>query len=169
MNPIKLKNEYYIVDDLVFIKLKHGFVTVIEKADLPLAATILTHHRAYASKGRNTYYVKVAARLPDGRKTTQYLHNILMPGVEMVDHHDGNGFNNRRIQNLRPSTNQQNTQNQRIRKNNSSGYKGVTFDKHHNKFRARIFFHRPRRETKNQASRVFSDCGGSRAGLRQSG
>lgn len=54
-----------------------------------------------------------------------------------IDHIDGNGINNR-ISNLRAATRSQNQCNRGIQTNNSSGYKGVSFSKIHNKWAAYI-------------------------------
>jgi hypothetical protein len=54
-----------------------------------------------------------------------YLH-FLLTGFEKTDHKDLDGTNNRR-NNLRPCTQQQNGRNCGPKKNNKSGYKGVSF------------------------------------------
>lgn len=54
---------------------------------------------------------------------------------EEIDHKDRNGFNNR-IENLRECDRFQNSYNQRMPKNNTSGVKGVSFDKNNKKWRA---------------------------------
>jgi hypothetical protein len=62
------------------------------------------------------------------------LHRVVMSRVlgraleeyEFVDHIDGDKLNNRR-ENLRLVTSKQNSRNRRSSKNNTSGYKGVTF------------------------------------------
>ena len=54
-----------------------------------------------------------------------------------IDHVDGDSVNNR-IENLREATNQQNAYNQKLRKNSTSGVKGVNWDKDTNKWRVRI-------------------------------
>jgi hypothetical protein len=51
-----------------------------------------------------------------------------------VDHIDGNRFNNH-VENLREVTASQNAQNSKFRKNNTSGYKNVFFDKRNKKWR----------------------------------
>lgn len=66
----------------------------------------------------------------NGRKTTTTMHrNILnvLPGFE-VDHKDHCGINNVRS-NLRVASRRQNNINQRLRKDNKSGYKGVHYIK----------------------------------------
>lgn len=58
---------------------------------------------------------------------------------EMVDHINGNGLDNRR-ENLRLAIDGDNVRSQRKRKDNISGYKGVTWDKDLKKWRARITY-----------------------------
>lgn len=55
----------------------------------------------------------------------------------LVDHIDGNKLNND-INNLRPATHAQNCQNAKISKTNTSGYKGVTWDKENKKWMVQI-------------------------------
>lgn len=59
-----------------------------------------------------------------------------MPERE-VDHIDRDKMNNR-IENLRPATPTENSHNHGLQRNNSSGYPGVHFHKHANKYVARI-------------------------------
>ena len=60
------------------------------------------------------------------------MHNGFMPKI--VDHIDGNKANNK-IENLREATSSQNNLNAKIRKDNKIGIKGISFCKHHKKFR----------------------------------
>jgi len=54
-----------------------------------------------------------------------------------VDHRDNNKQNNH-IDNLRWATNIENCQNAKLRKNNTSGYKGVSWHERNGKWMARI-------------------------------
>jgi len=56
---------------------------------------------------------------------------------EFLDHIDNNKLNNK-IDNLRPATKIQNAHNQTLSKNNTSGIKGVYWEKERNKWRAQI-------------------------------
>lgn len=85
------------------------------------------------NKGANTGYI--------------YLHNLIMQPSEglWVDHIDGNKLDNRRS-NLRICTHSQNTANRKRKSGEfSSLYKGVTFDKNRNRWRASIAFNGKRR------------------------
>ena len=74
-----------------------------------------------------------------------YLHRLIMEKMldrkinknERVDHINRDGADNRRS-NLRLCSCQQNAFNQGVRKNNTSGYKGVTFKQKNNKWFAAI-------------------------------
>lgn len=72
----------------------------------------------------------------------RYMHELVLqragfsPTVE-VDHDDGDGLNNQRL-NLRESTHSQNLANRGPQLNNTSGYKGVTWDKARGKWQASI-------------------------------
>jgi len=63
------------------------------------------------------------------------LHHKYLPKV--IDHIDGNSLNNR-IGNLRPATQSQNMGNSRMKSNNTSGVKGVTFRKDISKWSASV-------------------------------
>ena len=56
-----------------------------------------------------------------------YLHKLLMNPTKgfVVDHIDGDGFNNRRS-NLRICSNEDNLHNSKLSKKNATGYKGVS-------------------------------------------
>jgi len=60
------------------------------------------------------------------------LHHGYLP--EMIDHKDNNPFNNK-IENLRPASKMKNSQNSKIRSDNTSGIKGVSWSKLRNKWR----------------------------------
>lgn len=66
---------------------------------------------------------------------------LLTHGVwpsKQIDHVDGDRANNR-LSNLREATNAENQRNARRRVDNTSGAKGVTWHKQHEKWNARIF------------------------------
>jgi len=82
-----------------------------------------------------TFYAMRSVKRPDGRRTTQKLHQLLLGS--QVDHIDGNGLNNTRA-NLRFATHSQNCQNQRVRKDSKSGVRGVSWDNANGKWRAQL-------------------------------
>jgi hypothetical protein len=67
-----------------------------------------------------------------------------IPNDFFIDHVNGNKIDNR-LENLRLATNSQNQQNRPAPKNNSSGYRGVTWHKQMNKWMARISHHGKRK------------------------
>lgn len=65
------------------------------------------------------------------------LHRHILTNAFRVDHINQNGLDNRRF-NLRECTMSQNGMNRSAPANNTSGYKGVSFRKNRNKYRAYI-------------------------------
>ncbi len=69
------------------------------------------------------------------------MHHGFLP--KFIDHIDGNPSNNK-IQNLREATHSQNIMNKRLQSNNSTGIRGVHFDKAKSKYAASITVQRIR-------------------------
>jgi hypothetical protein len=109
-----------------------GFVALVDDEDAPAVRAASGTWRA--SKDGRTVYVKRHVRKPNGRYTTQTLHQFLT-GLELVDHANGDGLDNRRC-NLRLATFSQNCANRRPRTDTATGFKGVS--RLGNKWRARI-------------------------------
>jgi hypothetical protein len=85
-----------------------------------------------------TYYAQTRTARSDGRRSL-LLHRFVLnaqPGSE-IDHIDGNGLNCQKS-NLRFVTHQQNMRNMRLRKDSTTGYKGVSYWKKDKKWQARI-------------------------------
>ena len=80
-----------------------------------------------------------------------------------IDHKDGDKLNNTRS-NLRSATNQQNQFNTERQVNNTSGFKGVTWDKHNSRWLARIRFGKGKRQhlgsfvTAEEAARAYNNA-----------
>jgi hypothetical protein len=88
-------------------------------------------------------YLKVHITIA-GNSAMYQLHRIIWlyvtgedPGGFQIDHIDGDGLNNRFL-NLRKANQSENNCNSKRRKNNSSGFKGVSWSKSKNKWEARI-------------------------------
>lgn len=92
----------------------------------------------YTFKGNTTLYAARKERDGSTYKTV-FMHRVVLnaPKAMEVDHINSNGLDNRR-ENLRNCTRSQNLMNTRIRSDNTSGYKGVTFDKQTGRFSAKI-------------------------------
>ncbi len=94
--------------------------------DIEFLVKIKKYKWYITKKHRNTYYVKT--NLKNQIKHKQLgLHQLILPCKKpfMADHKDGNGLNNR-LNNLKKVTNRQNLEH---RKDNTSGYPGVIWNK----------------------------------------
>jgi hypothetical protein len=111
--PIRVEGE------VAFITLTQGMETQVDTADLDR----LKEHRWCALRlGHHIY----ASAWIGGRNVRLHRFLLAPPGGIMVDHIDGAGLNNTRA-NLRLATNQQNQFNRPVGRNNTSGFKGVSW------------------------------------------
>lgn len=93
----------------------------------------ISQHKWYAwSKGKTTYAVR---NHPDGGMIM--MHKEIYSSNLDIDHRDRDGLNNCK-NNLRPATKSQNQANTGLRINNTSGIKGVYFNKKDRRWMARI-------------------------------
>jgi hypothetical protein len=115
----------------VRIQLTQRQVAVIDAADLPLVAGYNWH--AMRSRLGHTWYAAT-----HDRRAYVLMHRVIMsaPKGLTVDHVDGDGLNNRR-KNLRLARQGQQLMNKRMTtKSKTSRYKGVWWQKAHDRHRA---------------------------------
>lgn len=102
------------------IPLPKGFVALVDDEDYERVASAGPWHRR---RHGHTTYAQRDIVLPDGRRSTQQMHNFIT-GVRGLDHANGDGLDNRRC-NLRLADQSRNAANNRRRSDNTSGYRGV--------------------------------------------
>ena len=117
------------------IPLTKGLLALVDERD---AEQVLAFQWSSVPVGRTTYAQR-SVRHADGYWTTQKLHQFIT-GWAATDHRNGNGLDNRRS-NLRQVTHGQNLCNQRLRSDNTSGYKGVTWVRSRSLWMAQIQHH----------------------------
>jgi hypothetical protein len=128
IRPIRIEG------NIAFVPLTKGHEAVIDAADVPL----VSGHNWRALVRRDTIYAQTTDR-SGGCRRDILMHRAIMgePDGVHIDHEDGNGLHNQRL-NLRSATRSQNMQNARTRRDNSSGYKGVSLHKRSGLWRAEI-------------------------------
>ena len=117
---------------MICIPLTQGKHAIIDNDDWEL----VSKHKWFANKLGGKFY----AATYNVRPINLPMHRLILglPDSSMwVDHIDGNTLNNTRA-NLRICTPQQNACNRRIRSDNTSKYKGVSYRKDSGLWRARI-------------------------------
>jgi hypothetical protein len=121
-------NQYNIIDDIAIGITSNGQTFIFDADDF---ITVKKYTWGISTGGY------VTANLKNGDLIT--LHSLIMGEVRglWIDHISRNKLDNRR-RNLRYVTPQQNSYNCGISKNNSTGYKGVYFDKARGKYQAEI-------------------------------
>lgn len=116
------------------LDLPNGFKTIIDDDDYGMV-------RMYKWQCRQSKGLKYVGRgqYIDGKVRQFSLHRQITecPKGMVVDHVNGDGLDNRR-ENLRICTQLGNNGNQRLKSNNSTGYKGVSLHKMTGRFQASI-------------------------------
>ena len=114
------------------IKLTKGFEAIIDNEDFKK----VNQYKWTVKIGYSG--IKYAFRTDKNNKTI-YLHRFILdvPKKVIIDHINRNGLDNRKT-NLRLSNYQQNAFNSKIPSNNTSGIKGVYWDKARNKWHSQI-------------------------------
>jgi hypothetical protein len=116
------------------ILLTSGLVALIDVDDLPL----LQGYRWHPQRSPKTTYAQANGPSENGRQPTFRMHRLILGATagQFVDHRNGNGLDNRR-ENLRLCDRGQNNRNAQRRRDNTTGYKGVTTARS-GRFRAQI-------------------------------
>ena len=118
-------------DTEITLQLQNGLVAILDAED----AGILSMYKWRAIKPNRaslTWYVQ-GCKCKYGKRRWAYLHRLILPGFQRVDHIDGNGLNNTR-RNLRPcsqSGNRQNCGALMRRAGKTSRFKGVSLQYGH--------------------------------------
>lgn len=118
---------------MIEIKMPRNFVTLISDEDSDLASlnwSVASHGYVNRRNGKHHVYL---------------LHRVVLERIigrplihsEIADHVDQNKLNNQRS-NLRLASHSLNHANQGLQKNNTSGYRGVSFSMRSNRWSARI-------------------------------
>ena len=127
---------------MIEIPISQGKIALIDEADWDLVSGF--KWRAHKGPRDKTYYAIATVRRADGSWTAVKMHRLILgltdPAIK-TDHRDKNGLNNKRG-NLRACSNAENLRNRGANSNNTSGFKGVSWDKQNWKWRARIRLNR---------------------------
>jgi len=117
------------------IQLTQGKFAIVDDDDYEW----LMQWKWYAHKDKNAWYARRTTPIGNNKTATVMMHREILSidSSLLVDHVDRDGLNNRRS-NLRAATIQQNGHNQQIHRRNTSGYKGVTWNKKGAKWQAQI-------------------------------
>ena len=121
----------------VEIELTQGRVALIDQEDLELVSR---YRWRLSTPNKWRQYAQAHIRRPDGRQAEVRMHRLILgltdPSVH-VDHINGDGLDNRRA-NLRHCSPSENHRNRGRQVNNTSGLKGVYWQKDRGKWKAQI-------------------------------
>jgi hypothetical protein len=113
---------------------KYRGIALVDDEDYGMVAQ---HNWSVATSPTTTVvYAIRSTRRPDGSKTSQRMHHLIL-GQLLIDHIDMNGLNNQRA-NLRAATKSQNGGNRKPVAGSSSRFKGVVWYKRDSVWQAAI-------------------------------
>ena len=119
-------NRYRYVDDYIEVEIFGDGKYHIGQIDEEFLDKFTERTWVADKQGTNIFYMK-------SNKTTKFpvdqrFHRLVLTGVDIVDHRDGNGLDNRK-KNLQDGSGGVNENNQSLHDNNTSGTNGVSFNK----------------------------------------
>jgi hypothetical protein len=124
------KRPIRIEGDVAYVTLTRGCEAIIDAIDVPLVDRWNWHatfcrRTVYARRNGNSAFEQCSV----------IMHRVIMgaPDGLQIDHIDGNGLNNCRA-NLRLATSSENNRNSQLRRDSTSGLKGVSWHKRHKKW-----------------------------------
>lgn len=139
--PTKSRPGIIQPEEYKIIPLTKGQFALVDNEDFS-RINIYDRQAAWSAKTQNYYAHRSGRPDADGKRRTIGMHREVMrldpDDPRVVDHQNLNPLDNRRSTNLRIATQSQNAMNRTLSKANSTGYKGVTFDKDAQKFRSHI-------------------------------
>jgi HNH endonuclease len=123
-------------DSIRWIALTRGKITIVDAADYDSLMQWKWHAQFNAL---SDHWCAARHAWDDKNKGLVFMHREILqaPAGLEVDHRDGDGLNNRRS-NIRLATVQQNSFNKGPMKSNTSGYKGVFWNKRKSMWQAQI-------------------------------
>lgn len=123
------------------IQLTQGKVALVDDEDFDY----LNQFKWHASKLSGKFYAQRHAKLSNPNNIKILMHRDVMKPKKgfVIDHVDGNTLNNQK-NNLRICTHAENMRNSKIPINNTSGFKGVYWNKENEKWTAFIRFNNKR-------------------------
>jgi hypothetical protein len=128
----------------MFIPLTQGQNAIVDAEDFDRLSAF-KWFAVWNTHTKSFYAISAGKRIKGGRAKVIRMHQQILecgPG-EQIDHRSHDTLDNRK-ENLRKCTHQQNCYNHRIKKNNTTGFKGVCFHKAAGKWVAGIVVNRKR-------------------------
>jgi HNH endonuclease/AP2 domain len=119
------------------IKLTQGQVALVDDEDYEKLSAFKWH--AYFDPDIKSFYSKRNSLTVNGKRHSIIMHREIIHAVagESVDHINHDTLDNRR-ENLRICSNVQNFSNRKMRSDNTSGFKGVSWEKKSRKWKAQL-------------------------------
>jgi hypothetical protein len=146
-------NEYRLVkiDYKLYLEVKTQKEDITFLTDLK-HFNLIQNHTWYSIKNKNIFYIETKIKKDNNDYTTTGFHRIIYSEYKIIDHINREGLDNREI-NLQDGSNGINNLNCKLRKNNTSGYNGISYE--NNKWRYRWYENQKRKakyfKTKEEA------------------